>query len=156
VSAAHILLNCQFSAASSATGACNALLPSGFQPVNFERRHLTVAVFCTTLSAWHNCGSLGACMLVFVAVCMKGSGRPESAAYGQCFRCNRGSYNDGEKVIAQTGELRNSWACMQCPVITFTYNFNNIQHAFTSSSTTAQTASETDSDCVPVLTQLVS
>lgn len=63
-------------------------------------------------------------------VCMKGSGRPESAAYGQCFRCNRGSYNDGEKVIAQTGELRNSWACMQCPVILQLQQHSTCFHVF--------------------------
>lgn len=83
------------------------------------------------------------------AVCEKGSGWRQR---GECWPCPRGWFNTGDNIDPSTGAERTDWSCRKCPDMTFNYAG---QDPFTSGSTTLDISSETDSDCVPVYTQLV-
>uniref|UniRef100_A0A383VBU1 EGF-like domain-containing protein n=1 Tax=Tetradesmus obliquus TaxID=3088 RepID=A0A383VBU1_TETOB len=112
-----------------------------------------VSARCKSCPPYSTTLESGSISMANCTVCEAGSGRKYYKAYGGCLACERGSFSNGERTNPFTGEERTDWECMQCPRMTFRYEG---QDDFTSDSTTLQTGAESDSDCLPVHTQLSS
>lgn len=86
-------------------------------------------------------------------VCLSGTGRNASTAYGECSDCGRGTFNDGSFISIVDGTTRANWQCLACPAKVFPYIG---QDDLTSESTTKDDGSIAVHACVPINNQISS